>query len=155
MFVDPNGLEILPPAECRELVERQEVGRLGFVEVDQVSIFPVTYAVLDGQILIRTSAGSKLAAAVGGRPVALEVDVIDRRRHTGWSVLVRGQMSVVDDPAEITHIDDAGLHTWGPGGNTYVCLPLDDVTGRALRSGPLHTDHPSPNSTRQEIVTTD
>ena len=155
MFVDPNGLEILPPLECRKLVERQEVGRLGFVEGDQITILPVTYAILDGHVLIRTSTGSKMAAAVAERPVALEVDEVDPRRHTGWSVLVRGQMSLVDDPEEITRIDDAGLHTWGPAGNDYVRLPLDNLTGRVLRAGPLHTDRPAAAAPRQDLETTD
>ncbi|MEO6627271.1 MAG: pyridoxamine 5'-phosphate oxidase family protein [Aquihabitans sp.] len=155
MFVDPNGLEILPTAECRELVERQEVGRLGFVEGGEIAILPVTYAVLDGHILIRTSTGSKMAAAVAGRPVALEVDEVDPRRHTGWSVLVRGQMSLVDDPEEIARIDEAGLHTWGPAGNDYVRLPLNNLSGRVLRSGPLRTDRPTAAPAHRDLETTD
>lgn len=155
MFIDPNGLEILPTPECRELVKRQKVGRLGFVEGDQVTVLPVAYAVMDGQILIRTSTGSKLAAAVAKRPVALEIDDIDPRRHTGWSVLVRGHMSLVDDPEEIIQIDSAGLHTWGPAGNDYVRLPLDNLTGRVLRPGPLQTDRPSAAAPHRDLETTD
>lgn len=155
MFIDSNGLEILPTAECRELVQRHEVGRLGFVEGDQVTVLPVTYAVLDGQILIRTSTGSKLAAAVAERPGALEIDEVDTRRHTGWSVLARGQMTVVVDPEEIARIDEAGLHTWGPVGNHYVRLPLDDLTGRILRSGPRRTDRPSTEAAHRNLETMD
>ncbi|MFL6046041.1 MAG: pyridoxamine 5'-phosphate oxidase family protein [Propionibacteriaceae bacterium] len=38
-----------------------------------------------------TDAGSKLAAALRGAPVAFEVDVVDQKRQVGWSVVVRGR----------------------------------------------------------------
>lgn len=144
MFLDPNGLEILPTERCRELVEQHEVGRLGFVDNDQVTVLPVTYGVLDEQLLIRTNDGSKLAAAVAERHVALEIDDVDQRRHTGWSVLARGTMTLVDDPEEVARIDAAQLHVWGPIGSNYVRIPLDNLTGRALRVGPRATDRPTP-----------
>lgn len=155
MFLDPNGLEILPPAACRDLMATHQIGRLGFVDGDQVSVLPVNYAIFDGQVLIRTVSGSKLAAAAAERAGALEIDDIDPRRHTGWSVLVRGQMSLVVDPDEISRIDEAGLHTWGPVGNNYVRLPMDDLTGRVRRSGPLRSNRPSPEAALRDLETTD
>jgi hypothetical protein len=41
--------------------------------------------------VIRTDAGSKLAAALRGAPVAFEVDGVDETHQVGWSVVVRGR----------------------------------------------------------------
>jgi hypothetical protein len=43
----------------------------------------------DGAIVIRTDAGTKLAAA-NHATVTFEVEEIDQRTRSGWSVLVRG-----------------------------------------------------------------
>jgi nitroimidazol reductase NimA-like FMN-containing flavoprotein (pyridoxamine 5'-phosphate oxidase superfamily) len=136
MFLDPNGLEVLDPAQCRELVGRNEVGRLGFVDGEGVTVLPVVYAVIDDQVLIRTASGSKMASVVARRPGALEVDNIDERRHTGWSVLVRGEMDLVTDEDEIAAIDATGLHSWGQTGSHFLRLPLTEVTGRRMPGGP-------------------
>lgn len=42
-----------------------------------------------GVIVIRTNAGTKLAAAVHAK-VTFEADYIDQQTRSGWSVLVRG-----------------------------------------------------------------
>jgi nitroimidazol reductase NimA-like FMN-containing flavoprotein (pyridoxamine 5'-phosphate oxidase superfamily) len=136
MFLDPNGLEVLDPARCRELVGRNEVGRLGFVDGDGVTVLPVVYAVVDDHVLIRTAQGSKMASAVARRPAALEVDDIDPRRHTGWSVLVRGPMELVTDEDEVAAMDALGLHSWGQTGSHFLRLPLTELTGRRMLTGP-------------------
>lgn len=140
MFLDPNGLEVLDPATCREFVARHQVARLGFASDHEVSVLPVTYAVIDDALVIRTSNGSKVAAAVAGRPVAIEVDDIDERRHVGCSVLVRGAMELVTDEAEIAALDAHGLHSWGLAGSHFLRLPLADVTGRRMHTGGSRAD---------------
>ena len=52
-------------------------------------IFPVNYGIDRGVIVIRTDEGTKLAAADHAN-VTFEVDAIDSRTRSGWSVLVRG-----------------------------------------------------------------
>jgi nitroimidazol reductase NimA-like FMN-containing flavoprotein (pyridoxamine 5'-phosphate oxidase superfamily) len=136
MFLDPNGLEVLPPARCRELIETHQVGRLGFVDGEDVTVLPVSYAVVDDHIVIRTADGSKMAAASVQRSVALEVDDIDERRRTGWSVIARGHLHVVEDEEEATRLEATGLRSWGQTGNHFVRRPLEDLSGRAMRSGP-------------------
>lgn len=135
MFLDPNGLEVLAPDACRELVDRNEIGRLAFDEHGRVTVLPVTYAVIDDRAVIRTTTGSKVSAAVSGAQVALEVDDIDPRRHVGWSVLARGVMELVVDEDEISALDAAGLHSWGQTGNHFLRLRLDDLTGRRMHNG--------------------
>lgn len=140
MFLDPNGLEILNPETCRDLVGRHEIGRLAFDDNGAITIFPVTYAVIDDHAVIRTSNGSKVAASAASRQVALEIDDIDERRHVGWSVLARGVMELVTDEDAIAALDASGLHTWGQPGSQFLRLPLDQVTGRKMHTGQRHTE---------------
>ena len=51
-------------------------------------VVPVNYAVLDGDIVIRTGSGTKLDAALTGAVVAFEIDSVDPIYHEGWSVMV-------------------------------------------------------------------
>jgi nitroimidazol reductase NimA-like FMN-containing flavoprotein (pyridoxamine 5'-phosphate oxidase superfamily) len=134
MHLDPNGLEILAPAECRSLVEGNEFGRLAFADANTVTVLPVTYTVVDDHLVIRTTSGSKMVAASDRRPAALEIDSFDERRHTGWSVLVRGRLDLVDGEAEVAALDASELHSWVRAGGTYIRLSIDEVTGRRMHS---------------------
>lgn len=140
MFRDSNGLEVLPPARCRELIERSEIGRLGFMDGDVAAVVPVAYQVIDDHVVIRTSDGSKMAAASAQRAVAFEIDDMDLRRHVGWSVIAHGRLLVVEDEEEIERLERLGLRNWGQTGTHFLKLPLDDISGRALRAGPRHAE---------------
>jgi uncharacterized protein len=85
-------VKTLTVPECRELLTRHHFGRFGFVDAVGVlpSIVPVNYLLDNDRIVIRTDAGSKLAAALRGAPVAFEVDGVDQDHQVGWSVVVRG-----------------------------------------------------------------
>ena len=69
--------ETLGPMECWLLLGQSEVGRLAVAIRNRPDIFPVNYAVDGESIVINTAPGTKLAAAVLGRSVAFEVDLID------------------------------------------------------------------------------
>ncbi|HTZ09061.1 MAG TPA: universal stress protein, partial [Acidimicrobiales bacterium] len=85
----PGLLEEIPEEECLALLAGQEIGRLAVVEEGAPVVLPVNY-VLDGRtVAVRTGPGTKLSWGALG-PVALEVDVVDAGRATGWSVLVQG-----------------------------------------------------------------
>ena len=140
MFHDPNGLDVIPPARCRELIDGTEIGRLGFTDGDVAAVLPVAYKVVGDHVVIRTSDGSKMAAAAAQRAVALEIDNIDPRRHTGWSVVAHGRLALVVDEDEIAHLDTVGLRNWGQTGTHFLKLPLDELTGREMRTGPRRPD---------------
>src|SRR5690348_117275 len=75
--------------ECFALLAGHATGRLG-VDVGRYPvILPVDYVLDGGDIVIRTPAGTTLAAAENEN-VTFEVDEVDPGRRTGWSVLVRG-----------------------------------------------------------------
>jgi uncharacterized protein len=84
-----SGLEVLGIDDCYRLLATQQIGRLGVNAEHYPLIFPVNYALDQGVIVIRTNAGIKLAAADHAN-VTFEVDQIDERTRSGWSVLVRG-----------------------------------------------------------------
>jgi nitroimidazol reductase NimA-like FMN-containing flavoprotein (pyridoxamine 5'-phosphate oxidase superfamily) len=88
----PRRVEALTVSECRELLMEHHFGRLAFVDAVGVLpvIIPVNYLIDEDTIVFRTDAGSKVAAAVRGAPVAFEVDGVDHDHQAGWSVVVRG-----------------------------------------------------------------
>lgn len=89
MPVQPGMME-LGSAECLELLERQEVGRLAVSISSLPDIFPINFVVDRGCVVFRTAAGTKLAASVLGRGVAFEVDGVDDTTGEAWSVIVKG-----------------------------------------------------------------
>ncbi len=57
--------------------------------------------------------------------------------RSGWSVLIRGQLSEVTDPEQMRRVLDGGLHPWAGGERQYVLrLSGDQVTGRRIQPGP-------------------
>lgn len=82
-------LEPLTAAECRELLGPAGLGRLGVIRGGFPLIIPVDYAVHGDRIVVVTDSGPTLSAARQHR-VSFEVDKIDVRKRSGWSVLVQG-----------------------------------------------------------------
>lgn len=132
--VDRHGLEILDYEVCLELLASEPVGRVAFVEAGQPQVLPVNHLVRGSRIAFRTAAGSKLDAAVMGRQVAFEVDRYDEQDQSGWSVVVRGQASTVDDPELLAWLQDQHLHPWtdGEARPVWVVIRADDVSGRRI-----------------------
>ena len=133
-------VEILTEAECRELLDRHHFGRFGFVDYVGVlpSIIPVNYLLDDDKVVIRTDAGSKLAAALRGAPVALEVDGVDETRQVGWSVVVRGRAEEVTDEYQLAELRQTPLLAWHPGPvPRYVRINPSQVIGRRINIADL------------------
>jgi hypothetical protein len=82
------------------------------------SIIPVNYLLDDDKVVIRTDAGSKLAAALRGAPVALEVDGADENHQVGWSVVVRGRVEEVTDEDKLAELRKTPLLAWHPPSQT-------------------------------------
>ena len=129
--LDHQGLEILSPRECLELTASTPVGRIAFVQAGEPMVFPVNHGVKEGHIYFRTSRGALLHEALMGQPVAFEVDGFDMESRTGWSVLVRGQARVVDDPSET---EGLGIEVWPDAveREDWVTLMSEEMTGRRI-----------------------
>ncbi|MGY1830429.1 pyridoxamine 5'-phosphate oxidase family protein [Geodermatophilus sp. SYSU D01180] len=134
------ALQEIPVEECHRLLATQEIGRLGVNAEHHPLIFPVNYAMDGTTIVIRTSPGTKLAAAEHAN-VSFEVDEIDRRTRSGWSVLVRGVAEVVGPEHRadlVARTRATGLEPWAPGEHGHwVRLIPTAVTGRRIVPGEL------------------
>jgi nitroimidazol reductase NimA-like FMN-containing flavoprotein (pyridoxamine 5'-phosphate oxidase superfamily) len=128
-----EGLELLTETECLQLLGQAEVGRVGVTMGALPAIFPVNYALIDGQVVFRTSPGSKLSAATAGAVVAFEVDNYAAAERTGWSVLVVGQSVVVHDIEVTSKVLSAGLEPWVDGLRTSIVrIEPGFISGRRI-----------------------
>ena len=129
------GLEIIEPDECRALLGSQQVGRVA-VCGGRPGVFPVLYALLDGDVVFRTAPGEKLMAAALNREVVFEIDAYDLDTHTGWSVNVIGTSEEIEDAAELARAAALELHPWaGEVRDRYVRVRAAEVTGRRITEG--------------------
>lgn len=119
--------------EALALLERRAVGRVA-VTLDGVPhVVPVNFRLLDGAVVFRSGAGTKLAAALAETPVSFQVDHIDETTLTGWSVLLSGRASVVTDPKVLARVETLDLVTWAPGSRDEVVrIAPDLVSGRQI-----------------------
>ena len=99
--LDHSGMGVLSRDECYDRLRTARVGRLAFVSDGDPVILPVNHGVDGESIVFRTAPGSKLLAGDSELRVAFEVDGYDVDRRSGWSVLVRGTASTVEDVGEI------------------------------------------------------
>ena len=98
--------------ECLALLTAVPVGRVIFTDRAMPAAQPVNY-LLDGEeIIFRTANGSKLAAAVRHAVVGFQVDEIDTRSRTGWSVLGVGEASEVVHPDRLAELTDLLADPW-------------------------------------------
>ncbi|HEX4817516.1 MAG TPA: pyridoxamine 5'-phosphate oxidase family protein [Nonomuraea sp.] len=138
MKLDTSGLQVLSEQECLALLSTAPIGRIVFTDRALPAVQPVNFR-LDGRyVVIRTSTGSKLAAATRNAVVAFEADEFDARTRTGWSVTAVGHAREVTDPAERARLSALPLTTWAPGARDhYIVVEAEQISGRrVLASAP-------------------
>jgi nitroimidazol reductase NimA-like FMN-containing flavoprotein (pyridoxamine 5'-phosphate oxidase superfamily) len=134
---DGRRIEVLPYADCLAMLGRAQVGRVVFTVEALPAIVPVTFAVLEGAVVLRTAGSTELARAADGGVLAFEVDDVDPIGRTGWSVVVTGLAEIVTSPVERASIE-AAVTPWAPGGrDVCIRLPLTKVAGRRIVAAPL------------------
>ena len=123
----------LTRAECFELLASEHLGRLAVTDDRGPVVFPVNYVLDRHTVLFRTEEGTKLHAAGRGSRVCFEVDGTDPAARTGWSVIVRGEITEVTDRAELTRLRELPWQVWAPGDrNRYVRILPATLTGRRI-----------------------
>jgi uncharacterized protein len=128
-----SELESLSPQECISLAATMPIGRIVFTDRALPAVQPVNFLIDDGSVIIRTTEGSKLAAATRNAVVAFEIDEFDRRSQAGWSVTLVGRAQSVRDPAESARLALLPLQTWAPGlRDRFIRIRPDHITGRRL-----------------------
>jgi nitroimidazol reductase NimA-like FMN-containing flavoprotein (pyridoxamine 5'-phosphate oxidase superfamily) len=132
------SIEEIEPAECWQLLRSKTVGRLGTCYATVPDIFPVNFVVDGDEIVFRTEAGTKLAAATMMPTVAFEVDEVDEPRRLAWSVVVHGRAREVDGYDQILEAEQLPLETWAPGSKgRWVRVQVAEITGRRVIGPPL------------------
>lgn len=124
-------LQAIPVEDCRNLLRQRRLGRIGLSVGALPVVLPVHYVVDGDRAVVRTGVGSKLAAAMRGAVVCLEVDEVDPERRTGWSVLVTGTAREVlgEEAARLADL----LDPWSPDGPDHVvAISMELVSGRRL-----------------------
>jgi uncharacterized protein len=141
----PTGskLTVLSRRESWELVKEATVGRLAFAMDGWPLVLPVNYMVDGDDIVIRSDPGRKLTAARQQLQASLQVDSLDALYRSGWSVLVFGMATTVDDRDEIARLDGLGLQSWAASGRaSWIRLVPVVVTGRQLPRAWRYPDAP-------------
>jgi uncharacterized protein len=132
--VTETRMEELDEDECRRLLAEHPLGRLAIVEFGGPMIFPVNYVFDQDLVVFRTDPGTKLDAAKERESVAFEVDAADASTRTGWSVVVRGTLADITDPAQLARVRALPLYPWAPGEKTrYVRVRPASISGRRIR----------------------
>ena len=127
-------MDVVDDTECRRLLAERHLGRLAIPDFGGPMIFPVNYVFDQDLVIFRTDPGTKLNAATDAESVAFEVDAIDEATRTGWSVVVRGTLAEVTDPAHLERLRTLPLYPWAPGAkNRYVRVRPRLITGRRIR----------------------
>jgi uncharacterized protein len=133
--MDVNGsvLEHLSRDQCMRLMGSVPVGRIVYTRQALPAVELVNFAMDNGDIIVRTDAGGKLAAATRGSVVAFETDSLDLAGHTGWSVTVIGHSRAVTDDEEIRRLEQTGLMPWAPGKRDhFIRISSAIVNGRRI-----------------------
>lgn len=132
---DAFGLEVLSEAECYRLLGGASVGRIVFTEQALPAIQPVSYGMCGRSLVMRTSVGSKLAAATRNAVVAFEVDQFDHDHlRAGWSVVAVGHATEVTDPAELTLAKAMDLRPWAlEMSEHYIRIAIELISGRRVQ----------------------
>ena len=131
-----ESLEMSRP-EAEALLRIGVVGRVALCAADGPHIVPVNYSVVDDQILLRTTPYSLLGRLARDNVVAFEVDHLDLEQRRGWSVVVRGRAEIVEDRAELEHVEAVWPpRPWVAGTKPLlVRIPWGEVTGRTVGRG--------------------
>ena len=131
-----EGLEILAEDECLRLAATRPVGRVAVSISALPAVFPVNFCIVDDGVYFRTSAGTKLDAAVRNAVVAFQVDDFDSFAHTGWSVLIVGSAELVS-PEALERLEPLRVAPWARGERAHVVrVAAELVSGRRIVSTP-------------------
>jgi nitroimidazol reductase NimA-like FMN-containing flavoprotein (pyridoxamine 5'-phosphate oxidase superfamily) len=128
-----TGLVELTLEECWELLESTVGGRVAVTVGTSPDVFPVNYVVRNREILIRTEAGTKLAAATMMSSVAFEIDDFDEVTRKGWSVVVKGHGREPSTLDELVQLDELGIEPWVDASKSrWLAITPYEVTGRRV-----------------------
>lgn len=127
--------DALTPAQCWALATTRSTGRLGFFHAGLLNIFPINYFMLDEHVYFRTSAAGIIATS-SLEHAAFQTDFADPTTRSGWTILVNGPATRVEDPDLLTTLwGKAAPEPWAPGlRDLFFRLVPGHVRGRRLHT---------------------
>ena len=130
----PRALENLTIDECWRLVAHRGFGRVVYAGDNTTQVVPTTYEVTSGTAYFRAPPFGELARRADRHVISLQVDDIDRRTLTGWSVQMSGRAHRVEDAATVASLWSLGRPAaWIPGAQTqWIALPVDHMQGQRV-----------------------
>ena len=132
----PGQVRELTKSECFELLAGGQLGRVAVTDDRGPVVFPVNYVLDRHTVVFRTEPGTKLDAAGRGSLACFEADGTDTVRRACWSVIVRGEITEVADPDELTRLRELPLRPWAPGARDHYARILPAaLTGRRITTG--------------------
>ena len=126
---------VIPADECRTLLATRQLGRIGLAGGPFPLILPVNY-VLDGDAVVIRTDSPKITAAADHTRVAFEVDDVDERTRSGWSVLVQGWGQDLTDAAgsAFEQLRRRSIGPWAPGEKAHwLAVEIRHISGRRIR----------------------
>ena len=141
----------LTRAECLTLLGAVSFGRVAVTVGNdhRPLVRPVNY-VFDQSaqaVTFRSSRGTKLHALLRSASACFEIDDVDAKARTGWSVILYGVTEPVVHPTEILRLERSGLDTFAPGPQPeWIRIRATTITG--MRIGPP-TDGELPQARRR------
>ena len=129
-----DNLVELTVEECLTLLRRKQVGRIAMATPAGLRILPVSYSVVEEQVVFRTLPYGEIANNVAGAEVAFEVDELDESLQKGWSVMAAGKCNPIEDPAQVHLIRSTDDPVpWADGQrNLYFRIDWTTLTGRQV-----------------------
>jgi nitroimidazol reductase NimA-like FMN-containing flavoprotein (pyridoxamine 5'-phosphate oxidase superfamily) len=124
-------LEKLSRAECRLLLPSAPVGRLAVPTPHFPTLEPVSFAVVEGELVVAVRAGSAGEALAADTVVTFEADVVDHAGRQGWSVVVSGPVEDLD--ADVAELVRPLLAPW-PAADTdrLLLIRSDRISGQRV-----------------------
>ncbi|MBN9139654.1 MAG: pyridoxamine 5'-phosphate oxidase family protein [Micrococcales bacterium] len=127
-----HAAEELDVDTCWDLLAEEPIGRVVFVDGDDIEVFPVNFSIGGRSILFRSAPGTKLELVAEHPHVAFEVD--HHSDAAAWSVILWGVAERLGFDDEIEHSGVLGLVSWSPNEKyNYVRITPDRVSGRRFR----------------------
>jgi transcriptional regulator with XRE-family HTH domain len=124
----------LSRTECFQLIAPGGIGRIAFPAGSWIMLLPVSFAVIAGTIVFRTSAVGVIAECADDCPASFEVDRIDEAWEQGWSVLIQGTARRVTDAAQVCSLrQGAAVSPWAGGDrDAYMRVIPARISGRRV-----------------------
>ena len=134
-MAERSDRQTLGRATCLRLLASSTLGRV-VITVDTLpAIHPVTFAMVGGYVLFRTTDGAKFDRATRGDIVTFQADNLERQGEEAWTVTIVGRAEVVTDADELSQLPESRLPTWATAPQTCHLIRIQMALVYGYRTG--------------------